>query len=152
MILLYMFQCLLSFVLWAESRVTGGKCGQGRWRELVPREPQTAQQSQPAARSHLVSPGSCQASPHFKLLLCESQERKAGAGTQAPTHSPVESQAARRNLSQPLLVGESIRREGGGACWQGLPAPALRTQVRRLLINRHSFPLSMGRSRRCQVH
>ena len=60
--------------------------GQGRWRELVPRGPQTAQQSRPLQRSHLVSPGSCQASPHFKLLRCESQERKAGAGTQAPTH------------------------------------------------------------------
>ena len=61
-----------------------GRVGGGQRRSWY--RPQIAQQSRPLQRSHLVSPGSCQASPHFKLLRCENQERRAGAGTQAPVH------------------------------------------------------------------
>ena len=41
---------------------------QGRWREPVPRGPQTAQQSRPLQRSHLVSPGSCHNIQKMKIM------------------------------------------------------------------------------------
>ena len=94
--------CFASFLLvnrrW-ESRVTAGKRlgratrQRGGGREPAPTPASEGAVAPPAAketglRSHLVSSGSCQASPHFKLFHCENQERKAGAKTQAPTHRP----------------------------------------------------------------
>ena len=127
---------------------------QGRRREPVPRGPQTAQQSRPLQRSHLVSPGSCQASPHFKLLRCENQERKAGAGTQAPTHfrqrePSWQEESVCSQGTAVLLAGEELQ-AGRSRAPDGAPAPVLRTQVR---LDKSSQLSSLhGRSRRCQVH